>query len=89
MDQKQPLGFLFDSVAYYSEESIETMLDSLDIKSVSYILSQALHYAHQKNCYNLLESEVISKSLRILNKEIYSNDDTTGLSTSDVEDNQS
>ena len=84
MENKQPIGLLFDSIAYYSQESVGNMIDSLDKKSIGYILSQALEYAHSKNVFNLLESEVISKSLRIINKEVYSEDDTTGFSTSEV-----
>lgn len=87
MENKQPQGFLFDSIAFYSEESVENMINSLDKKSISYILTQALSYAHTKNVYTLVESEIISKCLRILNKEIYSYDDTTGQGSSNVEDN--
>jgi len=87
MENKQPLGFLFDGIAYYSQESVDNMVDSLDKKSIGYILSHALEYAHSKNVFNLLESEVISKCLRIINKEIYSEDDTTGFESDIVDDN--
>jgi hypothetical protein len=87
MEKEQPQGFLFDSIAFYSEESVENMINNLDKKTVYYVLTQALAYAHTKNVFSLTESEIISKSLRILNKEIYSYDDTTGENTSNIENN--
>jgi thymidine kinase len=87
MEENQPQGFLFDTIAFYSEESVENLINNLDKKTIFYILSQALSYAHGKNVFSLTESEIISKSLRILNKEIYSYDDTTGQDSSNVEDN--
>jgi hypothetical protein len=78
MQEKQPKGFLFETIAYFSDESIENMIDNLDKKSIPYLLTQALEYAHSKNVFNLMESELLSKCLRIINKETYSYDDTTG-----------
>jgi hypothetical protein len=87
MEQKQPIGFLFERIAYFSDESIEGFIDSLDEKSLYYVLSQVLEYSHSKNIYTLLESEIISKTLRILNKEM-NKYDTTGFNTDNVENNQ-
>jgi hypothetical protein len=88
MESKQPLGFLFETMAYYSEESIEQIINNLELNNTIFILSQALEMAHSKNVFNLTESEIISKCLRILNKEIYSyDDDTTGQESNNVEDN--
>ena len=86
MEQKQPIGCLFERIAYFSDESIEGFIDSLDERSVYYILSQVLEYSHSKNIYTLLESEIISKTLRILNKEM-NKYDTTGQDTNNVENN--
>lgn len=88
MESKQPLGFLFETMAYYSEESVEQIINNLELNNTIFILSQALEMAHSKNVFNLTESEIISKCLRILNKEIYSyDDDTTGQESNNVEDN--
>ena len=87
MENKQPQGFLFDSIAFYSEESVEAMIDNLNKESVYYIITQALSYSHAKNVFTLTESEIVSKCLRILNKELYSYDDTTRQESDDVEDN--
>jgi hypothetical protein len=87
MEKEQPKGFLFDSIAFYSEESVENMIDNLDKKTTYYILTQALSYAHTKNLFTLTESEIISKCLRILNKEIYSYDDSSREESNSIEDN--
>jgi hypothetical protein len=88
MESKQPLGFLFETMAYYSEESVEQIINNLELNNTIFILSQALEMAHSKNVFNLTESEIISKCLRILNKEIYSyDDDTAGQESNNVEDN--
>lgn len=87
MQEKQPKGFLFETIAYFSDESIENMIDNLDKKNVPYLLTQALEYAHSKNVFNLMESELLSKCLRIINKETYSYDDTTGHESNNVKDN--
>ena len=87
MQEKQPKGFLFETIAYFSDESIENMIDNLDKKNVPYLLTQALEYAHSKNVFNLMESELLSKCLRIINKETYSYDDKTGHESNNVKDN--
>lgn len=87
MQEKQPKGFLFETIAYFSDESIEKMIDNLDKKNIPYLLTQALEYAHSKNVFNLMESELLSKCLRIINKETYSYDDTTGQESNNVKDN--
>ena len=87
MEKEQPKGFLFESIAFYSEESVENMIDNLDKKTTYYILTQALSYAHTKNVFTLTESEIISKCLRIINKEIYSYDDTPREESNSIEDN--
>jgi hypothetical protein len=75
MEKKQPLGFLFETMAYYSEESAEQIVDNLDLNNSIFILSQAIQMAHSKNVFSLTESEIISKCLRIINKKIYSYED--------------
>jgi hypothetical protein len=65
--EKQPLGLLFNSVAYYKPEDIELIVDNLNFDQSFYMLIQALEYAYQHNIYSIQEAELISKSIRILN----------------------
>jgi hypothetical protein len=87
MQNTQPKGFLFGDMAYFSDESVENLINNMEKNSVPYLITQAIVYAHSKNVFNLTESEIISKCLRILNKEIYSYDDTAGQATNNVKDN--
>jgi len=86
MENKEPIGFLFNSIAYYSEESVDNMIDSLSKENIVYILKQALEYSHSKNIFSLLESEIISKSLRIINKEVFSDYDKPRQESDNIED---
>ena len=86
MQNKQPKGFLFGTMAYFSDESLENMMNNLDNRGGPYLLTHAIEYAHSKNAFNLMESEVLSKCLRILNKEIYSYD-STRQTANNVQDN--
>jgi len=67
--EKQPLGLLFNSVAYYKPEDIEMIVDNLNFDQAFYMLIQALEYAHQHSVYSLQEAELVSKSIRILNSK--------------------
>jgi hypothetical protein len=65
--EKQPIGLLFDSMAYYSPEDISILTDNLTYEQSYYVLTQALEFAYRANLFSLQESELVSKSLRILN----------------------
>ena len=69
--EKQPMGLLFDSVAYHQPEDIQLLVDNLSYEQSLFMISQALEYAHKNGLYSLQESELISKSLRglVLPKE--------------------
>jgi hypothetical protein len=69
--EKQPMGLLFNSVAYYQPEDIQLLVDNLSYEQSLFMISQALEYAHKNGLYSLQESELISKSLRglVLPKE--------------------
>jgi hypothetical protein len=65
--EKQPIGLLFDSIAYYKPEDVSILTDNLTYEQSFYVLTQALEFAYKANLYSLQESELVSKSLRILN----------------------
>lgn len=65
--EKQPIGLLFDSMAYYNPEDISILVDNLTHEQSFYVLTQALEFAHKSSLFSLQESELVSKSLRILN----------------------
>ena len=60
------LGTLFGSINYDSEENLSKFIDEINSAQATYCIQQALNYAHINGIFSIKESEVISKSLRIL-----------------------
>lgn len=68
MDQeKQPIAFLFEDVAVYKPEDINNLVDNLTEEQAKFMLIRAVQMAYKHGLYSLTESEIVSKSLRILN----------------------
>ena len=64
--QTQPIAFLFEEVAIYKPEDIENLIDGLTEEQAKYMLVQADQMGYRNGLYSLTESELISKSLRML-----------------------
>lgn len=64
--EKQPIGLLFDSMAYYEPEDISILTDNLTNEQSFYVITQALEFAYRANLFSLQESELVSKSIRTL-----------------------
>ena len=63
---KQPIALLFEEVAIYKPEDIENLIDGLTEEQAKYMLVHAVQMAYRNGLYSLTESELISKSLRML-----------------------
>jgi len=70
MEQKQPIGLLFDSIAYYTPNDVNTLCDDMNLEQAYFMLIKALEYSHNSNIFTLQESEIVSKSLRIFNNHV-------------------
>jgi hypothetical protein len=64
--QKQPILFLFEDVAVYKPEDIDNLIDTLTEEQAKFMLIRAVQMAYKNGLYSLTESELVSKSLRIL-----------------------
>ena len=64
--QKQPIAFLFEDVAIYNPEDIDNLIDNLTEEQAKFMLIRAVQMAYKNGLYSLTESELVSKSLRIL-----------------------
>lgn len=64
--QTQPIAYLFEEVAIYKPEDIENLIDGLTEEQAKYMLVHAVQMAYRNGLYSLTESELISKSLRML-----------------------
>jgi hypothetical protein len=68
MEEEKIYGKLFNSVPLLTEDHLQTILDVMDKEQAIYLLVQAIKHAYHSGVYSLGESEVISKSIRILSK---------------------
>ena len=64
--EKQPITYLFEEVAIYKPEDIENLIDGLTDEQAKFMLVRAVQMAYRNGLYSLTESELISKSLRML-----------------------
>jgi len=64
--EKQPIAFLFEEVAIYKPEDIENLIDNLTEEQSKFMLIRAIQMAYKNGIYSLTESEIVSKSLRML-----------------------
>jgi hypothetical protein len=64
--EKQPIAFLFEDVAIYKPEDIENLIDNLTEEQSKFMLIRAVQMAYKNGLYSLTESEIVSKSLRML-----------------------
>jgi hypothetical protein len=64
--QKQPIAFLFEEVAIYKPEDIENLIDNLTEEQAKFMLIRAVQMGFKNGLYSLTESEIVSKSLRML-----------------------
>lgn len=66
-DNKE-FGRLFNTIPIISEEHLDIILQTMSPKDSIYILVQAVKHAYNNNVYSIGESEVISKSIRVISK---------------------
>ena len=64
--QKQPIAYLFEDVAIYNPEDVNNLIDNLSEEQAKFMLIRAVQMAYKNGLYSLTESEIVSKSLRIL-----------------------
>jgi len=59
---------ILDSIYYDDDTQINTYIDNLTEEQSIGVLKNACLLAFKKGCFNLIESELISKSIRNLSK---------------------
>ena len=69
MEEEKLFGKLFNTIPLYDENHLDTILTTMDKKTATYFLIQAVKFAYHQGVYSLGESEVISKSIRTQTKE--------------------
>ena len=69
MEEQEIYGKLFNVIPLMNEDHIGLLLDTLDKETAVYYLTHAVNYAYINGIFTLGESEIISKSIRILNSD--------------------
>jgi len=69
---------LFDRIQIQNSEDFDNLIDTLTYEQADYIIKIALEKAFNSGIFSLTESEILSKSLRLKNKntETISENDT-------------
>lgn len=68
MEQEKIYGKLFNSVPLLTENHLQTLIDVMDREQAVFLIVQAVKYAYHNGMYSLGESEIISKSIRVLSE---------------------
>jgi hypothetical protein len=69
MEEKKPIGILFESIPYYDPEDFSNLINSLSKPQSLFMITKALEYSYKMGVFSLAESEVVSKCLRQLNTQ--------------------
>jgi len=67
-ENKEILGVLFDTITYFSEDQLNILIDGMNEAQAKHIIESALHSCHSRGVFSLLESELVSKAIRTINK---------------------
>jgi hypothetical protein len=75
MEEQEYYGKLFNVIPLMNEKHIDLLLNTIDKETAVYYLTHAVNYAYINGIFTLGESEIISKSIRLLNTETPTNTD--------------
>jgi hypothetical protein len=65
-ENDENLNTLFDSINYRNIVELNRFIDEMNMDQALFCLVRATRYAHNKGLFDIEESEVISKSIRLL-----------------------
>lgn len=69
MEEENKLyGNLFGSINLLSEDHLDLILSTMDREHAVYYLVESVKSAHKRGAFTIGESEVISRSIRVLSK---------------------
>jgi hypothetical protein len=73
MEEEKLHGKLFNSIPLLSEDHFDTLYNNMNEEFSKYILIQAVKHAYHSGVFSIGETEIISKSIRVLSKEKINN----------------
>lgn len=65
-----PEYLLFDTISFDDKKKYDNFIENLSKEQSYLILMESVKYAYKTGCYSLAESELISKSLRIIQNNV-------------------
>lgn len=74
-------GQLFDSINFKSISDVRNLIDNLNLEQSLLFINKSLEYSYSKGVFSLIESEIVSKSLSILNSKLLIQNETGGERT--------
>jgi hypothetical protein len=74
MEEQEIYGKLFNVIPLMDENHIDILLNTMTKETAIYYLTHAVNLAYHNGMFSLGESEILSKSIRLLNKEDISDD---------------
>lgn len=69
MEKNNNIKILFNTIQYQSLDDVDKLLNNMETTKAFFLLTEALDYAHNKNCFSIVETEIISKAIRLLYNE--------------------
>ena len=68
MEQENNYGVVFGTIPLLNEDHLEVILSTMDKDHALYDIIEAVKSAHQRGVFSIGETEIISKSIRVLSK---------------------
>lgn len=69
-------GYLFESFGYKSDKDLRNLIEGLTKEQAIIFINKSLEYCHSKGLFSMFETELISKSLSLINSDIFGKNDT-------------
>jgi len=64
--EKENINTLFSTINYREPHELNKFIDEMNLDQALFCLVHATRHAHNKGLYDIEESEVVSKAIRIL-----------------------
>jgi hypothetical protein len=68
-EEKELFGNLFGTINLLSEDHLELILSSMDREHAIYYLVESVKAAHKRGAFTIGESEILSKSIRVISSK--------------------
>lgn len=68
-ENKEIFGNLFGTIDLINEEHLEVILTTMNYDHALYYIVESVKAAHKRGAFTIGESEIISKSIRVLSNQ--------------------